>query len=326
MDESHIEPPPIVAPPIVPQEPRTVAVALDQDGRLAEDVACRHCGYNLRGLALDGQCPECEMAIEKTLHAFLLRFCDPVWLKRLRSGLTLLIAMIFAGLAVGFIFGLSFLLLIGGTGETSLPLVSAFVLLLAGIWCMQLIAYWRITSPEPTPLHEENPLSARKIARVGLIISTASGLLGFALDRDMYSMATMDVADAPVQAGFAWTLYLLSTGLGLIGLFALCVYARSIALRFPADKLAKSTRLVMWGYTIPAAAAAILQPVAEAYYSTSTSLGGFEIALMIGQVVFAIPVLVFGIWGIVLLFMYRHRLKQALVLAEAGSTEQDSTN
>ena len=326
MGESYIEPPPIVAPPIAPQEPGTVAVALDQDGRLAEDVACRHCGYNLRGLELAGRCPECEMAIEKTLHAFLLRFCDPVWLGRLRSGLTLLIVTIFARLAVGLILGLSIMLLIGSTGETSLLLESAFLLLFAGIGAMQLIAYWRITSPEPSPLHEEDPLSARRIARVGLILSAASGLLAFAFDPDTYSMGTMEMADAPVQAGFAWTLDLVATGSGLIGLFALFVYARSIALRFPADKLAKSTRLVMWGYTIPAAAATIVQLVAEAYYSTSISLGGFEIALMVGQVVFAIPVLVFGIWGIVLLFMYRHRLKQALTWAGASVEEEHSTN
>ena len=112
----------------------------------------------------------------------------------------------------------------------------------------------------------------------------------------------------------------------MIGLFALFVYARSIALRFPADKLAKSTRLVMWGYTIPAAAATILQLLTAAYYSTSMSFGGFEIALIVGQVVFGIPVLVFGIWGIVLLFMYRSRLKQALALADAAGKDQDSTN
>lgn len=326
MDESYIEPPPIVAPPIAPQEPGTVAVAVDQDGRLAEDVACRHCGYNLRGLELAGRCPECEMAIEKTLHAFLLRFCDPVWLGRLRSGLTLLIVTIFAGLVVGFIFGLSYLLLVAAPGDTSMLVVSAFVLLFAGIGCMQLIAYWRITSPEPRPLHEENPLSARRTARVGLILSTASGLLGLAFDPDTYSMGTMGMDYAPLQAGLAWSLYLLSTALGLLGLFALFVYARSIALRFPADNLAKSTRLVMWGYTIPAAAATIVQLDTEAYYSTSMSLGGFEIALMFGELVFGILVLVFGIWGIVLMFMYRSRLKQALALAEAGSTEQDSTD
>ena len=315
MDESYIEPPPIVTPPIVSQEPGTVAVALDQDGRLAEDVPCRHCGYNLRGLALDGQCPECEMAIEKTLHAFLLRFCDPVWLGRLRSGLTLLIVAIFAGLAVGLIFGVSFILLAGSTGETSLLLVSIFLLIFAGIGCMQLIAYWRITSPEPSPLHGEGPFSARRIAKVGLILSAASGLLGLAFDPDTYSMGTMGMDYAPIQAGFAWLLSLVSAASGLIGLFALFIYARSIALRFPADNLAKITRLVMWGYTVPAAAAAIVQLVAEAYYRTSTSFGGFEIALMVSQVVLGIPALVFGIWGIVLLFMYRHRLKQALALA-----------
>ena len=77
---------------------------------------------------------------------------------------------------------------------------------------------------------------------------------------------------------------------------------------------------------IAAAAATIVELVTGGYYSTSTSLGGFEIAQMVGQVVFGILVLVFGIWGIVLLFMYRSRLKQALALAEAGSTDQDSTD
>jgi predicted RNA-binding Zn-ribbon protein involved in translation (DUF1610 family) len=35
-------------------------VALDAEGRVAEDVACIRCGYNLRTLYHDGRCPECD--------------------------------------------------------------------------------------------------------------------------------------------------------------------------------------------------------------------------------------------------------------------------
>ncbi len=326
MGEYWIEPPPIVAPPIAPQEPGTVAVALDQDGRLAEDVACRHCDYNLRGLDLGGRCPECEMAIEKTLYAFHLRFADSAWLERLRSGLTLLIVAILGGLAVGILFGLGYAFAAEYMGNPSFLAGSASLVFFAGVACLQLIAYWRITSPEPNPLHEEDPLSARHLARIGLILSVGGGLLGLAFLPDIYFMGTIKVADTPVKAGVAWTLGLVESGSGLLGLFALFIYSRSIALRFPADRLAKTTRGVMWGYMVPAVGAVIIQLFYGAYYYFDMSLAGLEPALMVCTAVFYIPMLVFGIWGIVLLFIYRHRLGQALALAETGSTKQDSTN
>ena len=326
MGEYWIEPPPVIAPPITSQVIGATGVAVDQEGRLAEDVTCRHCAYNLRGLALDGHCPECDMAIEQTLHGFLLRFSDPAWLKRLRSGLTLLIVAIFAALVVGVLFGLGYAFAVGYMGEMPVLVGSVLLLLFGGLGCMQLIAYWRITSPEPSPIHEENPLSARHLARIGLMLAAGSGLLGLALDPGVYMMASTEGVDAPVKAAVAWALGLVESGSGLLGLFALFIYGRSIASRFPADKLAKSTRLVMWGYMIPTAGVAILQLVAGMYYNLDMSLAGLETALMVCQVVLGLPVLVFGIWGIVLLFMYRSRLKQALVLAEAGSNEQDSTN
>lgn len=315
MDESHIEPPPIVAPPIAPQEPGTVAVALDQDGRLAEDVACRHCGYNLRGLALDGQCPECEMAIEKTLHGFLLRFSDPTWLKRLRSGLTLLIVAILIGivLAIAWIAGIVF----WPSMIDPSPIVAGAIVLIptAGLTIMQLVGYIFVTTAEPGSASNGAVWSARRLARIGLISSAVLGLVEVIIDQDTYTGFVMEFGENEWLYGLAWILGLLSVAAGFIGLFALFVYGRSLALRFPADSLAKSTRIVMWGYTIPAAAAAIVQLVAEAYYSTSTSLGGFEKALMVSQVVFGIPVLVFGIWGIVLLFMYRSQFTKVRKLA-----------
>src|SRR5687768_14962896 len=55
-------------------------------GQLAHDVACRKCGYNLRGLDANGRCPECGTAVGYSLHGDLLRFCDPNWVDTLHRG------------------------------------------------------------------------------------------------------------------------------------------------------------------------------------------------------------------------------------------------
>ena len=49
---------------------------LDAEGRVDEDITCRKCGYNLRGLPTDGACPECGSAVGHSTHGDLLRFCD----------------------------------------------------------------------------------------------------------------------------------------------------------------------------------------------------------------------------------------------------------
>ena len=39
-----------------------------RDNRIDQDLHCVHCGYNLRTLAKDGDCPECGAPVEETIH------------------------------------------------------------------------------------------------------------------------------------------------------------------------------------------------------------------------------------------------------------------
>ena len=53
---------------------------------IREDVPCVSCGYNLRGLHAEGNCPECGTEIYRSLRGDALRFRHPRWVGRLRTG------------------------------------------------------------------------------------------------------------------------------------------------------------------------------------------------------------------------------------------------
>jgi hypothetical protein len=53
---------------------------------LDRDIACLSCGYNLRGLAPNGSCPECGRAIADSLRGGRLPFADPLWIDRVANG------------------------------------------------------------------------------------------------------------------------------------------------------------------------------------------------------------------------------------------------
>ena len=62
------------------------AISWDADDRLAGDLRCVSCGYNLRGLARSGICGECGAPIKLSLAGSGLGFADPAWIGRLRTG------------------------------------------------------------------------------------------------------------------------------------------------------------------------------------------------------------------------------------------------
>ena len=81
-------------------------VEYDADGRIDQDLPCLECGYNLRTLLDDGQCPECGTSFAELARIGWLFQCDPDWLRRLAR------SMIWIGVTmVCFVLYLSFDLL-----------------------------------------------------------------------------------------------------------------------------------------------------------------------------------------------------------------------
>ncbi len=92
-------------------------VRLDEMGRIAQDLDCVRCGYNLRGLEPRASCPECDEAVARALRGELLRFADPAWVTSLSAGVVWLVVGL-TGMFVGDLLGRIFIVQIGPAAHT----------------------------------------------------------------------------------------------------------------------------------------------------------------------------------------------------------------
>lgn len=289
------------------QEPTPVVL------EITEDVACIHCGYNLRGLRSDGRCPECNTDIRRSQHENLLKFAEPSRLRRVTLGANLM----YWGIVIGILTGL-FGGLVAGLTRNALLLaaVTAAAPVLSAV--LHLAAVFLITTQEPRISLTEAAVTWRKAVRV----AASAGLALQAL----YLLPAL-----PTQAGLFIVVQL---GLGVAGFvttFGEFTYARSFALRIPDLKLARSTNIVKWGLSIIMLLAAF---------------GGIIAVLWLGAGLFAPPgaaprtappagpatgvmgiacavslaYLVFALWACRLLWRYRKALRAALAEARTTST------
>ena len=72
--------------------------------RIDFDLPCRQCGFNLRTMLATGNCPECGLAVERSLPTDRLADADPAWLEKLKTGVHLILWSLLLGLILG-IFG-----------------------------------------------------------------------------------------------------------------------------------------------------------------------------------------------------------------------------
>lgn len=124
-------------------DPKTMPLAgYLADGRICRDLKCCRCGYNLRTLPRDANCPECDLAVLRSLYHLDLRYADPNWLKRISTGL-LSATLLPAALLVPFLL----LLNSGGSGYASMTPWD--VGRLATFFPPWLIGAWSFAMPEP---------------------------------------------------------------------------------------------------------------------------------------------------------------------------------
>jgi len=201
---------------------------LDAAGTIHLDLACRRCGYNLRGLRPEGRCPECGAAIGLSCYGDLLRFADPKWVETLARGATLVLW----GTVVAVLGGL---MVVGVALITGNRPLAVFLGLIGGV--VALYGAWLITQPDPSGVGEDRYITDRKIVRVTL-------LLGLAEPAAHLLHAAVRI---PFSIEVVLVIVVLLAGLcGAVGEFAKLTYFRKLALRIPNDALAKRAHALRW--------------------------------------------------------------------------------
>lgn len=305
---------PTAVPPAPPFMP-----TLDDTGRLAQNITCRKCGYNLRGLLPDSRCPECGTAVGRSLHGDLLRYADPDWVKTLSAGMNLIVTAIIAGFLVGLLIGGVSIAINtsrspGATNPGRMFLLMPWSLI---VGVVQVVGYWKVTSPDPAGLDESGEINARIVTRYGQIAALAFQMLAMLLE----SSGGLLASAASLVSGL----------IGMVIIFAVFIYARRLAARIPSESLASQCRTVMWGLGITmflaVSGAAVLAAVAPSpgvgggagppgFSALASTLGCFA----------GVGVLVFGIWALVLIFRFRTALSDAASAAMATWAAQPASS
>jgi hypothetical protein len=149
-------------------------------GPLAEDVACIGCGYNLRGLASTGRCPECGRPAQGSVALHRARRKappppDPRWARQVAegAGLSLLAFVLFAVLCLApqqwFYLPYRYAPARDTPGRTTLLCVAA------AAWVLAWYAAWKLTARPPAG---EAPRLRRR-ARVARWALTAYAVVPF---------------------------------------------------------------------------------------------------------------------------------------------------
>ena len=312
---SPIAPPTVPVPPPLPTAGRR-EVEYDEAGRIAEDIPCRRCGYNLRGLDPRSACPECSTAVGRSIHGDLLQFCDPSWLERVARGLRLIIIGILADIGFGIV---SVGVIAAFTTPNVAPRVAAAAIS-AGISLIMVLGVWLLTTPDPGQPPGEPSLSARRLARWCMTAQVAGAplqMIGNVGWGNPMTALTLSLAITMAAAMALGIVVLVGNAAGLI-------YLRKLALRIPGPSLARQTAIGMWGYvssgalgTVVGIAYMLMMPRWMAP-GGAPGIGGVGVAFAaLGGCVVGLGSLVFGIWILVLLFLYGGALGRTAAQARA---------
>jgi hypothetical protein len=214
---------------------------------LTDDRACVQCSYNLRGLPLNGNCPECGTPVETSLRGILLQYASPDYLATIHQGLSLvlngimlMIVLSVVGMVIGFASGA------GGGPGTSATLIVAGLQLIPSV--MMLLGYWKYTEPDPGFVGTELPTAARKVMRITVIIQAVTTAVSFLLQ-----IAAPSLMSGGVNSSGAMAFGLLMMLVGLASLaawtvqfFATMRYTRWVAVRVPDAQIIRRTQTYMW--------------------------------------------------------------------------------
>jgi hypothetical protein len=274
-------------------------VTYDADGRIDMDLPCRKCGYNLRTLRDDRQCPECGASIHDSARLAWLCQHDPAWLRRLATATVwIAIAMTcFAPMPLLFMWAVVWPSTVHG-----LPFGTALLMVIAG-YVAGLVGFLRVTTPP-----HRGGIRRSRVRRVARW-TMAAGLASLPL--------SLLMPHAYVVTWWLGGCILLLE----VGALAMLAYACALAAKIPEARLVKQIRIVSWRFAL----CFLLAQLGTVLLWIDDRLGlpfASYAALSVLLVAVATGLFVLSIWTLPLLVWYRHRFREALTMAQQRTDAQ----
>ncbi len=269
----------------------------DADGNIEDDVYCKRCAYNLRGLQEDRACPECGVSVALSTQGDLLYSADPKWVAKLSWGLKIILMMI----AVRIISVLLFL-------WYRQP---SFLMILTVEQFINIYGAWLLTAPEPKLIGEDRNISARRIVRLGLIAGIIGSFPQFVSLHSVLSEPALIVVSYCV-IGLLFV--------RLAGEFALFIYYEQLAYRIPHGALAERVCFLRWAF-FSALLVVILVGFARLFKPTPGRSSGQDVFGCIGMIA-GLCIIIFGIMVLIMIM----RLSRELTTEAKRSREYWATH
>lgn len=225
----------------IPLEPLDEPPAPNPD-TVESSTPCRGCGYDVRGLASDGVCPECGFPIERTLGSDLLSNSSPEYVAKLYRGVTIVYTVIICMIVYAVLTmaaGLIIQLVTRNVMPAWIQFLTQSVSTLLGI--VLIYGWWLFSEPDPASSGGAGGSNARKLVRVMLFVALGMNLLNLPL------------ALLPPSLGANPGTVALLLGVGLLGLvvfatryFAEMYYLQWLTPRIPDWDAHRRARLLTW--------------------------------------------------------------------------------
>ncbi len=236
------------------------AGAAASSGLVERDHACVVCGYNLRGIARSGACPECGALVERSFRGDELIYSSPEYVAALHKGVFIVLAGIIAMILMTFA---SVGAAIFGAMVAPVPgieIASVLASFVTGV--VVAVGWWMLSEPDPASREGRKGETARKIVRictiVGVAIQCASLVVTFALPTPAPVFTPPPPPGAPPlsavpPAPLSMVAMIASVGIALLNMvaaavsyFAQMIYIRWLAPRLPDVKVFDRAKLLMW--------------------------------------------------------------------------------
>jgi len=269
--------------PTTTAQSAAVAREVTRNDVVLHDLPCAGCGYNVRSIPLDAVCPECGLAVARSLgRDNALWEARPAWLRSLSWGVWLMIA--------------AQVLLAGAW-------LSAFYLelriddprvVLGGLLFVCFVyaaGTWLLTRRERLFVRHSGGRRLRWTARLGAFGPVIS--VGLAL--------WFVVQNLPVQSeSLAAVILFIPVALIVPGILATFLYLRGLARRVLSRRMSEYATIVAVGGTITAGV--IMTLIALAYFDVDVDIDndvGFVAFLAI-----AVALFLFYLWSLLILFLF----------------------